>query len=265
MTKQSAINVHHMNSGIPGAQSPTRLVHVLQLIAAHHVQGLLIAELSKLAGLDRTTTRRMLMVLVHTGFAAKDEVSGRYRLGVEAMLTGLAAMAKPPVYEACHPAMVNIARRTGDSVFLIIRVGDFAHCLHVQHGSTPLHAHSLMSGQIRLLGQGTASLALAATLRERELMQIYQRRQIDYEAAGITQTRLMEMVRATRAAGHSVSVNLLTTGASGVGVAIDFQTSHKAAISVACHAVRMTPKHQKDTLHILKSELEQAGISLYKA
>lgn len=72
--------------------------------------------------------------------------------------------------------MVNIARRTGDTVFLIIRIGDFAHCLHVEPGSHPLHAHSLMTGQIRLLGQGTANLALAATLRDKELDQIYQRR-----------------------------------------------------------------------------------------
>jgi DNA-binding IclR family transcriptional regulator len=263
-----------MNSGFPGAQSPARLVKVLRLLAHHHVQGLSIAELTAQSGLDRSTARRLLMVLAQTGYAAKDAASGRYRLGVEAMLTGLAAMAKPPIFEVCHPVMVSVARRSGDTVFLIIRVGDFAHCLHVQPGSTVLHAHSLMSGQIRLLGQGTASLALAASLRDAELDQIYQRRRLDYEAVGISQERLMDMVRQTRKRGHSLSVNLLTSGATGVGLAIEFQTAdmahsgptaHIAAISVANHDAQMDAAHQVLALQILREELLQAGIALVAA
>lgn len=103
MTKANGGDVHDMNSGFPGAKSPARTVAVLQHIARHHVQGLSIRELSNLSGLDRSTARRLLMVLVQTGFAAKDEHSGRYRLGVEAMLTGMAAMAKAPVFEPAIP------------------------------------------------------------------------------------------------------------------------------------------------------------------
>ena len=68
-----------MNSGFPGAQSPARLVKVLRLLAHHHVQGLSIAELTAQSGLDRSTARRLLMVLAQTGYAAKDAASGRYR------------------------------------------------------------------------------------------------------------------------------------------------------------------------------------------
>jgi len=219
------------------------------------MQGLSIRELSSLSALNRSTVRRLLMVLVQTGFAAKDEQTRRYRLGVEAMLTGIAALAKAPVFEVCHPAMVNIARRTGDSVFLVIRIGDFAHCLHVEAGNSPLHAHSLMAGQIRLLGQGTASLALAATLRDKELDQIYQRRQLDYEAAGISQAHLQNAVQQTRRLQHSESVNSLTSGASGVGIAISFQAAYVTAISVASNHLRMTPEHKTAILSVLRHEL----------
>lgn len=264
MTKVENGNVHHMNSGFPGARSPARLVTVLGLIARNHVQGLSIRELTDLSELDRSTARRLLMVLVQTGYAAKDEVTGRYRLGVEAMLTGMAAMAKPPIFEACHPAMVNIARRTGDTVFLIIRIGDSAHCLHVEVGRNPLYAHSLMAGQARLLGQGTASLALAATLRDRELGQIYQRRSLDYEAVGISQERLQHMVNRTRRMQHSDSLNLLTSGAAGLGIAISFQTNHVAAISVAAHDSTMTAAHKDEILKVLDDELGHAGIVVYR-
>ena len=260
MTTGDSGSVHDMNSGFPGAQSPARLIAVLQQIALHHVQGLSIRELSELSALNRATARRLLMVLVQTGFAAKDEQTGRYRLGIEAMLTGMAAMAKAPVFEACRPAMVSIARRTGDTVFLVIRIGDFAHCLHVEIGSNPLYAHSLMAGQSRLLGQGTASLALAATLRDKELDQIYQRRRLDYEAAGISYERLQDLVRQTRRFQHSESLNLLTSGASGVGVAISFQTSHAAAMSVATRHTRMTDEHKALVLDVLRQELSKVGI-----
>ncbi|MBS0467779.1 MAG: IclR family transcriptional regulator [Proteobacteria bacterium] len=253
-----------MNSGFPGAQSPARLVAVLRLLAGHHVPGLAINELAQLAGLNRTTARRLLMVLVESGFAARDEGSGRYRLGVEAMFTGMSAMTKPPIFDACRPAMARIARRTGHSVFLIVRIGDFAHCLHVEVGDHPLHAHSLMTGQIRLLGQGTASLALAATLRDQELTQIYERRCLDYEASGITQDRLGQMVTATRRLQHAESVNLLTTGAVGVGVAIRVQADHVAAISVATHASRMTDEHKQAVLRILEEELQTPATRLVR-
>lgn len=264
MTKMDGQNVHDMNSGFPGAQSPARLMAVLKLIAHHHVQGLVINELARLAGLNRTTARRLLMVLVQSGFAAKDESSGRYRLGVEAMFTGMAAMTKPPIFEACRPAMARIARRTGHSVFLIVRIGDFAHCLHVEVGEHPLHAHSLMTGQIRLLGQGTASLALAATLRDTELKQIYERRCLDYEAAGITRDRLRQMVASTRRLQHAESENLLTTGAVGIGVAIRVQVDHVAAISVATHASRMADRHKEAVLQILEEELRTQAIRLFR-
>jgi len=259
MTKANSGDVHDVNSGFPGAKSPARLVAVLQHIARHHVQGLSIRELSGLSGLDRSTARRLLMVLVQTSFAAKDGQTGRYRLGVEAMLTGMAAMTKAPVFEVCRPVMVNIARRTGDTVFLIIRIGDFAHCLHVEIGSSPLYAHSLMAGQIRLLGQGTASLALAATLLDRELDQIYQRRRLDYDAAGISQERLQDMVRQTRRLQHAESMNLLTSGASGVGIALSFQASYVAAISVATHCTRMTHEHKALILDVLHQEFRKVG------
>ena len=93
MAKTGGSDVHDMNSGFPGAQSPARLVRVLGLLARNHVAGLSIAELTTLSGLDRSTARRLLMVLAQTDWAAKDADTGRYRLGVEAMLTGLAAMA----------------------------------------------------------------------------------------------------------------------------------------------------------------------------
>lgn len=264
MTKVDGQLVHDMNSGFPGAQSPARLIAVLRLIASHHEQGLAINELAHSSGLNRTTARRLLMVLTQSGFAARDEHSGRYRLGVEAMFTGMAAMTKPPIFEVCRPAMESIARRTGDSVFLIVRIGDFAHCLHVEAGNHPLYAHSLMTGQVRLLGQGTASLALAATLRDRDLEQIYQRRSLDYEAAGITQDRLRQMVAHTRKLQHSESVNLLTTGAVGVGVAICVQSDHVAAISVATHASKMTDEHKRAVLKVLEEELQKTGTCLFK-
>lgn len=262
--KPGAPNVHHMNSGFHGAQSAARLVAVLKLLARHHVRGLSIRELSDLCGLDRSTARRHLMVLVATGFAARDAASGRYSLGVEAMLCGLETLARPPVFEVCRPVMANVARRTQDSVFLIIRNGDFAHCLHVQSGTCPLPAHSLMTGQIRLLGQGTASLALAATLHDRELDRIHQRRRLDYESAGISHERLRTIVAHTRRQGHAESLSLLTSGAAGIGLPIALQDGHVAALSVAGHHSHLDGPRKDAALCILRDEIGQAGLQVHR-
>ena len=263
MAKIDEDNVHHVTWGFPGAKSPARLVAVLALISRNHVQGMTIRELAERSGLDRSTARRLLMVLVKTGFAAKDELTGHYRLGVEAMLTGMAAIAKPPTFEICRPAMNKIAARTGDTVFLVIRIGDFAHCLHVVMGRNPLYSHSLMTGQVRLLGQGTASLALAAALPDSELKEIYTRRCLDYEGVGLDQERLKNMVDHTRKMRYSESVNLLTSGAAGVGIAVGLKENQMAAISVATNTLHMNSNHKEEIVRILKEEIKFSGMFPY--
>lgn len=253
-----------MNSGIPGAQSPLKAMRLLQLLTQHHTKGLSIAELTSLSGYDRTTTRRLLMVLVNTGYAAKNMESGKYQLGIEAMFMGVAALEQAPLLAQAKPLMERITQATGDTCFLSLRVGDLAYCLYVQEGLNPLPTHRALQGQAHLLGLGTSSLALAALLPDAHLQRIYQRRTLDYENAGITWERLKTMVNATRLHGFASSVNLLTMGATGVAVPVAIHEKNEISISVSNHNHKMHQDHRYEILRILKNEIHNAGMKIIK-
>ena len=58
-------------AGVRGAQSIDRAMQLLQLMAAHHAQGIGLAQLVEATGLDRTTVYRIASSLVRSGMAAR--------------------------------------------------------------------------------------------------------------------------------------------------------------------------------------------------
>lgn len=240
---------------IKGAQTVFRAVALLKLVAQHHQSGASLAQLGDGAELERTTTYRLLSSLVQTGLIERDEHK-TYRLGLEAMQLGLAAMSRAPILERCRPAMLRIARRTEDTVFLVVRNGDYAHCLHCEEGAFPVKALVLQVGGLRLLGEGSAGLALLATLTDAEIDALHQRNRGD---GGPTLARLRKWVAQTRRSGYSATENLVTEGVSGVGMSFEVANGAHAAISVAAISRRMGDDRRRWIAELMAEELRSAG------
>ena len=69
-------------------------------------------------------------------FAERDPATKAYRLGVDAMQLGFASMRRVPLVDSCRPLMQKLARMSGDTVFLVIRQGDYCLCLHREEGTS---------------------------------------------------------------------------------------------------------------------------------
>lgn len=65
--------------------------------------------------------------------------------------------------------MQRLARRTDDTVFLVVRSGDYGHCLHCEEGSYPVKALVLQVGGMRILGIGSAGVTLLSALPDDEV------------------------------------------------------------------------------------------------
>src|SRR5690606_31297222 len=76
------------------------------------------------------------------------------------------------IAELARPALIRLARETGDTVFLSVREGLDAICLERQVGSYPIKTLTLDVGDRRPLGVGAGSLALLAFLPEAEIAEI---------------------------------------------------------------------------------------------
>lgn len=239
---------------IPGAQSIERAGMLLRQIAAGHVSGTALRELVAQTGMDRTTTWRIVCSLERQGLVAKDGRSGLYHLGIEAMALGANCMSRPPLTQSCRPVMQALARLSGDGVFLVLRSGDYSHCLHLEEGAHPVRSFALNVGGTRLLGLGVASVALLATLDDETLMGHYQRHQVEYESHEVGLAKLQRWVIQTRQRGHS---HVSAGGVAGVGVQFRIGSCGDAAMSIIAPRTRLSRVRGDELAQAMKREVER--------
>lgn len=243
---------------VQGAQAVFRAIDLLKLVGRNHERGVTLTALVDKSGLDRTTAYRLLNSLLETGMVMRNERK-LYRLGLEAMQLGLATMSRTPILERCKPMMMRLARRTGDTVYLVLRNGDFGHCIHYEEGAFPIKALVLQVGGLRLLGVGSAGSALLATLPDDDIERFYARNQREFLRNGQSLVALRRQISKTRRKGYIFTDNLVAEGVSGVGVHFEVTPGTYAAISVGAIRSRMGVQRREEIAQIMRDELKASG------
>lgn len=245
---------------VKGAQTVFRALSLLRIVARSHPQGIAIAELAVEAGLDRATTYRLVASLVEFDLVERD-AARLYRLGVEAMQLGLAAMRSAPIVDRLRPVMQRLARRTEDTVFLVVRNGDYGHCLHCEEGSYPVKARVLQVGGMRVLGIGSAGMTLLSTLPDTLVLALYKRHEEEFRPRGPSLYQVKRLVQETRRQGYADTEALVTDGVSGVGMRFELSSGSQAAISVAAIRDRMKGERKGWIAQLIAEELRVAGFN----
>jgi DNA-binding IclR family transcriptional regulator len=252
--------VHIVNKSAPkaGAQAVFRALELFKLVGLNHENGIALPTLVASTGLDRTTTYRLLSALVETGLVARHD-DKTYRLGLEAMQLGLATMSRVPILERCRPMMIRLARRTEDTVYLVVRNGDFAHCIHHEEGAFPIRTLVLQVGGLRLLGVGSAGTALLATLTDAEIEAFHERHRAELPPERKSLASVRREVAQIRKRGYALTNNLVADGVSGIGMGFEVTPGTFAAISVAAIRSRMTEERRHEIAQTMIAELRNSG------
>lgn len=266
MTKYPNVhNVHMPATSTPqrsthpvrGAQSIDRAVQVLQQVAARHADGLALRELVQASGLDRTTTYRIASSLVQAGLLSRDEGTTQYRLGLEVMALGLASLQRPPLVAHSLPAMKALARRSGDPVFLVVRSGDYSHCLHLEEGVRPIHTFADTVGNLRLLGLGIPSFTMLARMEDAAVAAHHARHAAEYQAQRMSLTKLQRWVRQTRELGYA---QVVAQGLGGVGMHFALGSCGDAALGIVTAAARIPRTRGPELATMMREELDRFGL-----
>lgn len=242
-------------SGTAGAQSLRRSLGLLRLLASHHEDGITLTEVMAASGLERSTAHRLLSCLAEEQFAERDPETKSYRLGIDAMQLGFASMRRVPLVDSCRPLMQKLARMSGDTVFLVIRQGDYCLCLHREEGHFPVKVFTTDIGGRRLLGLGAGGLALMAQLSDAEVERIFERHVQEFAQANFTRERLMQAVKLTRKNGYADISDTLTVGVSGVGHTFMASPGTLAAISFGAISQRLPARRKKEMAELLRQQL----------
>lgn len=242
-------------SGTAGAQSLRRALLLLRLLAQHPDEGLKLGAVITKSGLTRSTVHRLLSCLVEERFAERDRNTQRYRLGIDSMQLGFASMRGAALIGQCRPMMQKVARISGDTVFLMVRQGDYSVCLHREEGHFPVRVFTTNVGERRLLGIGAGGLGLMAELSDAEIARIMERNAAEYDCSGFTPARMAIAVERTRLAGYAEITDTVTKGVSGVGCTFQASPSTQAAVSIGAITSRLTASRKKELARLLADEL----------
>lgn len=228
-----------IQSATAGAQSLRKALRVLRLLGANHDEGLRLADVIAQTGIERSTAHRLLSCLVEEQFAERDQNGRRYRLGMESMRLGFASLRRAPVVDTYRPVLQKLARLSEDTVFLVVRQGDYAICLHREEGAFPVRIFTINVGITRPLGIGAAGLALLASLPDAEIEAHRRRHATAFDGAGLSALTLARAVERTRRLGYAETVDVITQGVSGVGALIPTGGAPFVAVSIGSITSRL--------------------------
>jgi len=239
----------------PGAQSLDRAVGLMNLIAQQHDQGIALSDLVQACGLDRTTVWRMVENLQRAGLIEKNKQTGALALGPRATAWGAVSFGQSALIRQCQPVMKNLARASGDNVFLVLRMGDYSHCLHLEQGAHAVRSFRQTVGETRLLGLGVGSIAMLAALSD-EAVDAHHTRQVEsYNLEGVTRAQLLRWVRSARQRGFAYRN---TSGIAAVGLHGFLEGGAVAALSIGAAAARLPLSRATELAEVMRRQVPES-------
>ena len=106
-----------------GAQAALRAIRLLKLFTNEQPE-MSLADISNAAGLNKTTTHRLLRALQSEALIQKHPTTGAYSLGPGLMALGVQALASSDLRRRVRPVLRTLARETGETATLEVPFED---------------------------------------------------------------------------------------------------------------------------------------------
>jgi DNA-binding IclR family transcriptional regulator len=126
-----------------------------------------VAEIGRQLDLPTTTVHRALVTLEQTEFAARMQTAPRYELGPMPQYLARALFRRLPLRAAATPYLAAIAKATGETTSLGLRLGWHQVRVAIAYGGNDLHSPGRL-GAVHLLHRGAASRIILAFLTPHE-------------------------------------------------------------------------------------------------
>jgi len=225
-----------------GAQTVSRAIHALKLIASRHTEGVRLVDVADALGLTRPTAHRLLKTLTEEGLLRRLGATRRYVLGALVFELGLAAAHNFNLVDMCRPTLQRLAERTSDTSFLFVRSGNDSVCLDRIQGTFPIQTPSVPVGSRQPLGVNAGGLALLCALGDGEARAVAEACAPCLGAyAGLDADELLRIRQRARNLGYALIGNRAVPGVTAVGLpVISHSGAAIAAITVATTSSRMT-------------------------
>ncbi|MEX2221613.1 MAG: IclR family transcriptional regulator [Candidatus Rokuibacteriota bacterium] len=225
-------------------RAAARVVDILELVVATR-DGLPLRELSAQLEAPKSSLLPLLRTLAARGYLEQGAL-GEYRLGRKALELGMGSPAHRALPEIARPAMRELMRRTGETVFLGTLGGDGTAVVFVDRvESEQVIRYTAGAGDRRALHATSSGKVLLAFLpgpeRERILRALPLKRYTDQTVTSLPALRAS--LEEVRRSGVCVNLDELAVGAAGIAAPVfDRDGRVAAACAIGGPTDRVRPR-----------------------
>jgi DNA-binding IclR family transcriptional regulator len=171
-------------------------------------------------GMNRSTAFRLLTSLERAGLLDRDAETGQYRLGLRFLVFGDVVRERLDLVRLAEPTMRQLRDELRQTVYLAIRDGWGAICLHRLSG-TDVDVLAWKTGRWLPFHSGAGPRALLAALPDQDLKTYLGLPQARPTRQGSLSTQdLLRIVEETRERGWSFNPEEITEGVSSLGAVV---------------------------------------------
>lgn len=235
----------------------------LQLLQVLRDYGSLrVTDAAALLNVSRSSAHRLLQTLRYRGFAAQGEDQVYYPgPALEALPAGMAWIGE--FRRICGPHMEVLARRSGESSNLVIRVGSNIRFLHTVKASTT-HSTNDRTGIVMPAHTSSGGKALLAELNLEELRTLYLANLPTVTPNVLNEEKFAALVKEldqVRERGFAVNYEETERGVAAVGIALHDQTGRGiGALTISTQTSRFGSQMTSSLFNLViaaKKEIER--------
>lgn len=221
-----------------------------------------LADLAKEAGSTRTVSFRILRTLTARGFAIQDGPRGTWRLGARLTALGESAATQGALALLAAARLAQLARDSGEVVYLLGRAGLEAEVLAIHQVDPKLYRYSPVGGRRPLhAGAGRMLLAMAPEMVQVQILSVPLSR---YTPVTITDPRRVAADLARiRERGGLITDNEAEAGAVSINAPIlDEAGQCGALVTIVGPAMRLRGNRARDLLPLVMEAAADISRSL---
>jgi DNA-binding IclR family transcriptional regulator len=247
----SALSSAHDSVG--GAQTVDRACELLREVARSGARGVRLLDLCVATGLSRPTTHRILRSLLAAGLVQQSADTRRYALGSGMFELGMAAPNPIARFPQVRSIVEELAVRTDDTVYLMLRSYEDVLCAWRAQGAYPIKANVVALGDRRPLGASVAGLGILGALPADESDALVDgSRELLPQFCRMTAEDVKRHVHAARLKGYAIGVHAVMEGVTAVGMAVPSSYGRPfMGLSVSAIASRIPPDRTPELVALL--------------
>jgi DNA-binding IclR family transcriptional regulator len=222
-----------------------------------------LEEITRLAGMNKSTARRIVLALMECGFLRQQKKRGKYSLGMKFLDYAQAVKKYNPIMDIAAPHLMEMGQMINETTSLAVWDGRTAIICQSIHPTHPLRVTSY-EGTLAGLHFNSLGKAILAEIPEEELDRLLTNDMTRYTQNTITNVNdLKKHLSVVRQEGVAIDDEEGFIGIRGIAAALkNNENNVVGAITVLGPSIRLTRERLRECAPVVKETAREISRAL---